>query len=126
MGKETRREAINRVQERLGPATPRPVAERTFWTLGRQGKITLGDDGYLIEAEISDADLRDTAIKDINAQQTAQHRHAGHMRNFTVTINHFKKARVAWAWQSINNFLAPTLLAAEGFDAQQHSGDDAE
>jgi len=113
---ETRREAINAVQERLGPLTPRPVAEKTFWTLGRRGIITLADEGYLIEEEITDSDLRQTAKQDILVQQKADHR-AGQQRGFTISHANFKKARIGSMWKASSSALAPSLDDAEGYSA---------
>src|ERR1700749_1420541 len=103
---ETRREAISRVQERLGPATSRPLAEQTFWALARKGKIIMSpDDGsYLIEAEIDDGDLKQEATQTIDQatkqqSRTNMNRSRG-MRHFMVHHNNMPQARVSTAWQS--------------------------
>lgn len=92
---ETRRDAISRVQQKLGPATSRPLAEKTFWALARKGHISMdpatGD--YLIEALIDDPDIRTTAEHIVQSE----HRHGF---SYNVNRNHFHRARVAWQWKA--------------------------
>jgi hypothetical protein len=120
---ETRREAISRVQERLGPATSRPLAEQTFWALARKGKIVLDqDDGsYLIEASIDDAGLQQEATQTIQQatnQQSRMNRSRGGMRHFAVNHKNFQHARVSTAWKAnMSSLFAPTLEGAEGYTA---------
>jgi hypothetical protein len=101
---ETRRDAIDRVQERLGPVTPRPLAEQTFWSLAKQGKITMTEAGvYLIEANVNDEDLRQEATQSITAAtQESRSRSRGSMRHFVLNHNSMHKARVGSSWHPIN------------------------
>ena len=100
---ETRSEAITRIQERLGTATSRPLAEKTFWELAKTKKITMNDDGhYLIEA-VSDESMRDTAIAQFNQQNTTQKRSRGGIKHFTIDHHNMKKARVSTTWKPQNS-----------------------
>ena len=107
---ETRREAINRVQEILGPATSRPLAELTFWDLAKDRKITMDEDGLYLMEDMSESDMRDSAVKSITNQN---------VRHFQVTRNHMTRARVAYKWSakmsSLKTALAPDLESAEGY-----------
>ncbi len=116
---ETRRDAISRVQERLGPATSRPLAEKTFWALARKGVITMDpcDGTYLIEAAIEDADIQDTA----QVQMKAETRHGV---QYNVNRNHFHRARVAWNWKAHQaSIFSPSLDSSEGYDPDQNDGE---
>jgi len=103
---ETRREAISRVQELLGPATSRPLAEQTFWALAKRGKITMdqNDGTYLIEADIPDEQIKDVATQVNTTMERSKGIH------YQVNRNHFHRARVAWQWKSkIASVMSPSL-----------------
>jgi hypothetical protein len=119
---ETRSEAISRVQERLGPATSRPLAEKTFWALAKKGVITMDpvDATYLIETDIEDSSIKDAAMKQLDQQSQTSHRRPG-MRAFQANHNSMHKARVSTSWNpkaaynSMKTVFAPDLQAAEGY-----------
>jgi len=123
---ETRREAINRIQERLGPATSRPIAENTFWELAREKKITINEAGeYLIEDEVTDDSMRDTAKKTIaNSQKMLRssrpsmkrgpHTFATKSQLRNHTMNHNSKA----AMKSMKSALSPDPLSNLGDDEE--------
>jgi hypothetical protein len=129
---ETRREAISRVQERLGSAASRPLAEQTFWALAKKGKITMDNEGaYLIEADIDDKSLRDTAtdtIQQVNQQQTKMNRSRGvrNMRHFSVNHKNMHQARVSTVWRSASakTMFAPSLAGAEGYNPADSADDE--
>jgi len=118
---ETRREAINRIQERLGPNTSRPIAESTFWELASEKKITLSESGeYLIEDDITDEGMRDTAKKTITRSQKIGPRNASkrgpnsfknksELRNHTM--NHNPNTNAKAAMKSMKSAMAPDPLA---------------
>lgn len=119
---ETRREAINRIQERLGPNTSRPIAENTFWELAAEKKITLSESGeYLIEDDITDDGMRDTAKKTITRSQKVGPRKAikrgpnsfknkSELRNHTM--NHNPNTNAKMAMKSMKSMLSPDPLAS--------------
>ena len=110
---ESRREAISRVQERLGPATSRPLAEQTFWALAQKKKITMNDDGmYLIEAGIDDTALRAEATDQMQQQQKTERRPRRGMLRFNVNHQNTKNARVSTTWKA-SSIYAPTLNGSE-------------
>ena len=113
---ESRREAISRVQERLGPATSRPLAEQTFWALAQKKKITMNDDGmYLIEAGIDDTALRAEATDQMQQQQKIERRPRRGMLRFNVNHQNTTNARVGTTWKSssMHSMYAPTFNDAE-------------
>jgi hypothetical protein len=118
---ESRREAITRVQERLGPATSRPLAEQTFWALAKKGQITMDKEGvYLIEADLEDSDMRDTAKDTIKQQQTMNRpRMRTNARHFQMNHNSMHQARVSTSWKaamsSMKTSFSPSLSGAEGY-----------
>lgn len=105
---ETRRDAISRVQEQLGPATSRPLAEKTFWELARKGRISMdkitGD--YLIEAD-AEAEVKTTAEGIVSAENSQKRG-----INYNVNRSHFHRARVAWQWKARQTAFAPSLQGA--------------
>jgi len=121
---ESRREAISRVQERLGPATSRPLAEQTFWALAQKKKITMNDDGvYLIEAGIDDSALRAEATDQMQQQQKQERRpHRGLLR-FNVNHQNTKNARVGTTWKA-SSMYAPTLIDAESYISEDQNTND--
>jgi len=118
---ETRREAINRIQERLGPNTSRPIAENTFWELAAEKKIILSESGeYLIEDDITDDGMRDTAKKTITRSQKVGPRKSikrgpntfknkSELRNHTM--NHNPNTNAKAAMKSMKSMLMPDPLA---------------
>jgi hypothetical protein len=125
---ETRREAINRLQERLGPMTLRHLAEKTFWELAKKGIITKNQDGaYLIKTISNEVPLlREAALTTMSAedsQNSKQQRSRSNMRHFMVNNQNFHQARISTKFQSINrrlaSFLSPDLMSSEGYDPDQ-------
>jgi hypothetical protein len=115
---ETRPEAISRVQERLGPAASRPLAEQTFWSLARKGKITMDQitGSYLIEAEIDDNSLKQEAtqtIQQATQTQTRMNRSRG-IRGFTLNHNNMHQARVSTTWKALSTS-AKSMFAPSSF-----------
>ena len=113
---ETKAEAISRVQERLGPATSRPLAEQTFWSLARSKQITRDDNGvYLIEASVDDDSMRQTAKQHLQMSQKPR----GGMKHFKISHHNMVKARVSTHWKaalnSMKNAFAPDLSSSEGY-----------
>jgi hypothetical protein len=120
---DTRREAINRVQERLGPATSRPLAEQTFWALAKRGQITMdpSDGTYLIEAELEDESIKDvaTAVQKTQTQQRGV--------QYNVNRNHFHRARVAYKWSAkASSVMSPSLQGSEGYHHPSAAGQSEE
>ena len=110
---ENRREAINRVQERLGSVTPRTVAEQTFRTLVKKGIITETANGFMISEDVTDQNMRDQATADIHTAADKRAQSTSNLRHFAVSQHNFKRARIANSWsQQMADVFAPTLMAA--------------
>ncbi len=129
---ETRRDAINSLQDQLGPVTPRPLAEQTFWKLARQGKITLDENGhYLIEADVTEKSMRDTALDTVNQEENnrSRARVRSSVRHFNINHKNMHQARISTSWKakmmsSMKTSFAPTLSGAEAFKGAGDVPDD--
>jgi hypothetical protein len=128
---ETRREAINRVQERLGPVASRPLAEQTFWALAKKGKITMDpqNGSYLIEAELDDESIKQEATQSIE-QATKQQNRFMRSRGNHFTLNHksMHQARVSTSWHpsTTSAHLKAMISALSPVYSQDDSPDDDE
>jgi hypothetical protein len=78
MGK-TRAEAIDWVQETLGPVTPRNIAEDTFTGLIAEGVVAFDEVGLILTEDMDEEELRMRARNSIirGANQQAGRRRAG-------------------------------------------------
>lgn len=125
---ETRRDAINALQERLGPATLRHIAEKTFWSLARQHKITMNGEGhYLIEAEADE--VREAGEQTVKQAQSEERRNQTvRSRSRQFSLQRFHQARISSHMRAVNSNMkssfAPSLSGAEGFKGAGDVPDD--
>lgn len=121
---ETRPDAISRVQELLGPATTRPVAEKTFWALAKKGQITMDQrtGAYLMESEIEQPELRQEA----EHTSTIQSRPNQPGQHYSISRHNFRRARIAWMWKARQASVFSPTLASAGVDLNDDSKNDDE
>jgi hypothetical protein len=104
---ENRREAINRLQETLGPVTPRPLAEQTFAIMVKDGRIVEDNGSFLIEEDVTAADMRKTATAHVIR---SGERNRGGLHHFNISSHNFVKARISNSWSAAMAMVfAPSL-----------------